>query len=106
MKALTLLAWLASATLIFGQAAEEASDKSPKAGKDAPESKEEKPKDTKEQKPKVTKGGVKIAGQDISYIAKTGTLPLLKDDGTIRANVFYVYYAAAGPDGAPLAATD
>src|SRR6476661_7654739 len=98
MKALTLLAWLASASLVCAQAADEnQADKSSKP-KDSPEAKDkdEKPKDTKEQKPKVTKGSVKIAGQDVSYIAKTGTLPLLKDDGATRANVFYVYYAVAG----------
>ena len=60
----------------------------------------------KEQKPKESKGTVKIAGRDVAYLAKTGTLPLLKDDGASRAEVFFVYYAATAADGKPLAATD
>ncbi len=69
-------------------------------GKSAKEDKDKKP----EVKAKETKGSVKIAGADVSYVAKTGTLPLLKDDGTPRADVFYVYYAATDGDGKPLAA--
>ena len=60
----------------------------------------------KEQKPKESKGTVTIAGEQIHYAAKTGTLPLLKDDGATRADVFFVYYARLGLDGKPLAATD
>ncbi len=68
---------------------------------------DEKSKDAKsEGKAKETKGTVKIGGSEISYMAKTGTLPLLKEDGTPRADVFYVYYAATGADGKPLAAKD
>jgi carboxypeptidase C (cathepsin A) len=75
---------------------------------------EEKPKDekgkeekAKEEKPKESKGSVTIAGQEVKYVAKTGLLPLLKEDGTgERAHVFYVYYAAVGADGKPLAAAD
>ena len=48
-----------------------------------------------------------IAGQEVKYVAKTGLLPLLKEDGSgERARVFYVYYAAVGADGKPLAAAD
>ena len=76
--------------------------------KDAPadrkdEKKDEKPK---EQKPKESKGTVTIAGTQINYAAKTGTLPLLKDDGATRADVFFVYYARLGMNGKPLAETD
>ncbi len=60
--------------------------------------------DKPEVKAKETKGSVKIAGADVGYLAKTGTLPLLKDDGTPRADVFYVYYAATDAEGKPLAA--
>jgi carboxypeptidase C (cathepsin A) len=70
------------------------------------EKKEEKKDEKKDTKPKETKGSVKIAGAEITYIAKTGTLPLLKEDGTPRADVFFVYYAATGADGKPLAATN
>ena len=106
MKALTLLAWLVSTSLVCAQAADEKKADEASKPKESPEAKDEKPKDAKEQKPKVTKGSVKIGDQEISYVAKTGTLPLLKDDGAIRANIFYVYYAATGADGAPLAATN
>jgi carboxypeptidase C (cathepsin A) len=70
---------------------------------------QEKAKDdkSKEEKPKESKGSVTIAGQEVKYVAKTGMLPLLKDDGTgERARVFYVYYAAVGADGKPLASAD
>ncbi|MDR3403613.1 MAG: hypothetical protein P4L99_14030 [Chthoniobacter sp.] len=70
---------------------------------------EEKPKDekVKEEKPKESKGSVTIGGQEIKYVAKTGLLPLLKEDGSgERARVFYVYYAAVGADGKPLATAD
>jgi carboxypeptidase C (cathepsin A) len=68
---------------------------------------EKKPEEkAKEEKPKESKGAVTIAGTEIKYAAKTGTLPLLKEDGTgEKARVFYVYYAALGADGQPLAAT-
>ncbi|MEI9894142.1 MAG: hypothetical protein WDN28_09710 [Chthoniobacter sp.] len=70
---------------------------------------EEKPKDekAKEDKPKESKGSVTIAGQEVKYVAKAGLLPLLKEDGSgERARVFYVYYAAVGADGKPLATAD
>jgi carboxypeptidase C (cathepsin A) len=61
----------------------------------------------KEEKPKESKGSVTIAGQEVKYVAKTGMLPLLKEDGSgERAHVFYVYYQVVGADGKPLAATD
>jgi carboxypeptidase C (cathepsin A) len=68
---------------------------------------EEKGKDAKpEGKSKETKGSVKIAGAEVTYLAKTGTLPLLKDDGSSRADVFYVYYAVTDAEGKPLASKD
>jgi carboxypeptidase C (cathepsin A) len=69
---------------------------------------EKKPEDkAKEEKPKESKGAVTIAGQEIKYVTKTGTLPLLKEDGSgERARVFFVYYAAVDADGKPLATTD
>lgn len=69
----------------------------------------EKPKDEKgkEEKPKESKGSVTIAGQEVKFVAKTGLLPLLKEDGSgERAKVFYVYYQALGADGKPLASAD
>ncbi len=84
-----------------------ADEPKPEEKKDAAEKKDEKKDDkAKEQKPKESKGTVTIAGQEITYAAKTGTLPLLKDDGATRADVFYVYYARSGQDGKPLAGAD
>jgi carboxypeptidase C (cathepsin A) len=105
MKFRSLAVWTLSTAMAIGQAPEtkpETPEK--KEGKDAPaEKKEEK---AKEQKPKETKGSATIAGQQIPYLAKTGLLPLLKEDGAIRADVFYVYYAAVDAEGQPLAAKD
>src|SRR5262245_51204692 len=90
-------------------AEEEHGAKSPEAEKKAeakPESKsaDDKPKD---EKPKESKGAVTIAGAEVKYVAKTGTLPILKDDGSgEKARVFFVYYAAADADGKPLASGD
>jgi carboxypeptidase C (cathepsin A) len=80
----------------------------PKKDEPKPEEKKDEKKDdkAKEQKPKESKGTVTIAGTGINYAAKTGTLPLLKDDGATRADVFYVYYARTGEDGKPLATAD
>lgn len=73
----------------------------PKPAEPSKEEKKEKPKE-----PKETKGSLKIAGVDVPYVAKTGTLPLLKDDGSTRADVFFVYYAATGADGKQLNASN
>ena len=83
---------------------EKKEDAKPGDKKPEEKSKEEK---SKEEKPKESKGSVTIAGQEIKYVAKTGMLPLLKEDGTgERAHVFYVYYAAVDADGKPLAGAD
>jgi len=76
----------------------------PEGKKDAPAEKQD--DKAKEQKPKESKGSVTIAGAEVTYLAKTGTLPLLKEDGATRADVFFVYYARTGQDGKPLAAAD
>jgi len=72
------------------------------------EQKEEPKKDEKlkEEKPKEHAGKITLAGAEVRYVAQTGTIPVLKDDGTPRANVFYVYYAATDADGKRLAAKD
>ncbi len=74
-----------------------------------PEKQEEKEKKLdekgKDEKPKETKGSTTIAGREIKYLAKTGTMPILKEDGSgERARVFFVYYAATDAEGQPLAA--
>ena len=64
-------------------------------------------KEGKEEKPKEKTGHVPLGGADVHYIAETGMMPLLKEDGTPRANVFYVYYAATdAKSGKRLAAQD
>lgn len=104
MMKLSFLCLALAAVLVQAQAPEK-TDEAAKAEKPA-EQKAEKPKDTKEEKPKETKGSVRIGGQDVQYVAKTGTLPLLKEDGSAKANVFFVYYAALAGDGATLASKD
>ncbi|MDB6148579.1 MAG: Peptidase serine carboxypeptidase [Chthoniobacter sp.] len=73
-------------------------DKKPAEQKDAEKAKEEKPKEKT--------GKITLGGAEVSYVAQTGTIPVLKDDGTPRANVFYVYYAAVDPEGKRLGAKD
>lgn len=65
--------------------------------------KEEKPK---EEKPKEHAGKVTLAGAEVHYLAQTGTVPVLKDDGTPRASVFYVYYAVTDAEGKRLGSKD
>ena len=65
--------------------------------------KDEKKDADKEPPPKETKGAVTLAGAKLSYATKTGTMPVLKEDGAARANVFFVYYAVTDADGKRLA---
>lgn len=68
---------------------------------------EERPREAKEEKPKETWGSVTIDGKEIRYMAKTGLLPLLKEDGSgEKAKIFYVYYQAAEGNGRLLADED
>ena len=87
-----------------------ADDKTPPETPDAPPA-EKKPEPKKDDKPKDDKpkehaGKVTLGGAEVKYLAQTGTIPVLKDDGTPRADVFYVYYAATDADGKRLAAKD
>ena len=66
----------------------------------------EKPESSKEEKPKETKAAVTVGGVELSYVTQTGTLPVFKEDGAPRANVFYVYYAAVDAEGKRLAQRD
>ncbi len=102
MRALVL-----SFLFVLSALAQEKPDE-PKGAKPAEKKSDEKKGDKeKEEKPKDSKGAVTIAGAEVKYLARTGTLPLLKDDGSgERARVFFVYYAALGEDGQPLAAKD
>jgi len=47
-------------------------------------------------KPVCITNTVAIAGQQVTYVAETGMLPILKPDGTSRASVFYVAYTRQG----------
>ena len=72
------------------------------------EKKEEKKEDKKDEadKPKEKAGSAIIAGAEVKYLTLTGQLPIFKEDGSPRATVFYVYYAATDKDGKRLAATN
>ncbi len=118
MFRITFAVALALALPFAAAFAEPGDDSKPKSAKKAEpekasaedkkdEKKEDKGKEAKsEAKIKETRGSVKIAGADINYLAKTGTLPLLKDDGSPRADVFFVYYSVTDADGKPLAQKD
>ena len=83
-----------------------AEDTKPAAPAEAkPGDKKEEKKDEKpvEEKPKEKAAQAVIGGVEVKYLAQTGVMPLLKEDGTARANVFYIYYAATGADGKRLA---
>ena len=79
-------------------------------GAESAESAKEVPKkpegDRGEEKPKEKAGQVMLSGstQPFRYVAQTGTVPILKEDGGKKANIFYVYYAATDEDGKRLAA--
>lgn len=47
-------------------------------------------------KPVLVTNTVTIAGQRVTYVAETGMLPVLKEDGTTRASVFYIAYTRLG----------
>jgi len=47
-------------------------------------------------KPVFTTNTVTIAGEPVKYIAETGMLPILKEDGTTSASVFYIAYTRVG----------
>lgn len=68
-----------------------------------PEKKEEKKDDDK---PKERTGAAVIAGAEVKYATLTGQLPIFKEDGSPRASVFYIYYAAVDKEGKRLAATN
>jgi carboxypeptidase C (cathepsin A) len=51
-------------------------------------------------KPVFTTNTVTIAGEPVKYMAETGMLPILKEDGTSRASIFYVAYTRLGKKNA------
>jgi carboxypeptidase C (cathepsin A) len=50
--------------------------------------------------PVVTDHTITVRGTELAYKAEAGMLPLLKEDGSPRANVFYVAYTVPGADPA------
>lgn len=64
-------------------------------GEKAGEKPAEKPKEEKkapEDKSVMTKHSVRIGGQEVKYTATAGTMVLKLEDGTPKANIFYVAY--------------
>jgi carboxypeptidase C (cathepsin A) len=107
MKTLTLAFAAALAVAVpLLTCAQEKKDEPPADAKPADKKEEGKPDDKKkekDEKPKESRGSVTIAGKEVKYLAKTGTMPLLKEDGSgERANVFFVYYTVTNGDGQPL----
>jgi len=47
-------------------------------------------------KPVFATNTITIAGQQVTYVAETGMLPLLTATGSVRASVFYVAYTSTG----------
>jgi carboxypeptidase C (cathepsin A) len=89
-----------------GAAASEPEQKPAEAkdeGKKDPAAKGDRPK---EEKPREKTGKVRLGTAEVSYVAQTGTIPVLKEDGTVRANVFYVYYAVTDAEGKRASAND
>lgn len=52
--------------------------------------------DKDKDKPSTTEGTVTIGGKELAYVAKAGTLPILKPDGKPSAQVFYTAYTLKG----------
>ena len=92
--------------------AQEGESPAPTEKADVSEAKKEKALDPKkgesekDEKPKEKAGHVTLGGVVLNYLAQTGTIPVLKEDGTKLANVFYVYYAATDAEGKRLASKD
>ena len=91
---------------VFGQEDAPAA-KQPAAGKDPAGLKQPAKPETppvKPEKPKEVRGKIVLNTKEVQYLAQTGTVPIFKEDGTPRANVFYVYYAAVHANGKRLSA--
>ena len=82
-----------------------AQEPAPKPDEPKPAEKKEEKKDEAD-KPKEKAGSAVIAGAEVKYLTLTGQLPIFKEDGSPRASVFYVYYAAVDKDGKRLAAAN
>jgi carboxypeptidase C (cathepsin A) len=94
MKKIILV--LLAASAISARAADAAKTNSPSADTNAPAKNDAATIPDATHKPIFTTNTVTIAGQRVTYIAETGMLPVLKDDGSTRASVFYVAYTRTG----------
>ena len=104
MRILTSL--LALFSLLLASFADDSKPAAESAEKKPAEKKEDEKKDAPPiEKAKEKDGAVTIAGAEVKYISQTGMLPVLKEDGTPRASVFYVYYAAVDAAGKRLSTT-
>ena len=107
LRILTLALAVLLTPSVFADEEKSRDEKKSEASKPDEKKDDAKPADKeKEQKPKETKGVAMIGGAPVNYAVKTGTMPILKEDGTSRANVFFVYYEATDAKGKPLADTD
>ncbi len=87
--------WIALAMPARTSADEPKKEPPPAVKKEAQaEAKKEDKKGDEKDKPSITEGTVSIGGKEIAYQAKAGTLPILKPDGKVSAQVFYVSYTA------------
>ncbi len=93
LKNLLLCGAILSALMLSAARADDSqSSPSPAQKADASPKPEKESADAKEAPPKETIGTAQIAGASLAYHVKTGMMPILKDDGGVRANLFYVYY--------------
>ena len=99
MRCIPILVSLALPFLAFAE------EPAPKPDESKPAEKKEEKKDEAE-KPKEKAGSATIAGAEVKYLTLTGQLPIFKDDGSPRANAFYIYYAVADQDGKRIAASN
>ena len=99
MRCIPILVSLALPFLAFAE------EPAPKPDESKPAEKKEEKKDEAE-KPKEKAGSATIAGAEVKYLTLTGQLPIFKEDGSPRANVFYIYYAVADKDGKRVAASN
>src|SRR5437867_9714896 len=60
----------------------------------------EKPKETPRDQINTTQHSVTVGGQVINYTARAGTIVLKEEDGTPRANFFFISYTREGADSA------
>jgi carboxypeptidase C (cathepsin A) len=105
LRLLALVVFTALPLPIFADEEKPKDEKKSESPKPGEKKDEAKPAD-KEQKPKESKGAVTLGGALVNYVTKTGMMPILKDDGSTRANVFYVYYAAADAGGKRIGETN